>query len=127
MNGSDLLLEGATRIGLRLARHAQWQGELCAWHTERGPTGGELYDGSGGIALFLAELAALTGDAEVARAAAGGMRHALAWAAGPPRAGFYTGETGVAWAAARAATLLDREELAAPARRAVRRAAVLPG
>jgi hypothetical protein len=122
-----LLLEAASRIGTRLARQACWQGEACAWDTERGTTGGDLYDGTGGIALFLAELTALTGDAEIARAAGGAVRHAAAWAAaGPPRGGFYTGDAGVAWAAARAAGLLGREELAAPALLAVRRAATAP-
>lgn len=127
LDDRGLFLEVAIGIGTRLVRQACWQGDACAWDTERGTTGGDLYSGTGGIALFLAELAARTGDAEIARTAGGAMRHALTWAtAGPPRAGFYTGDTGVAWAAARAAGLLGREELAAPATLAVRRAATAP-
>lgn len=127
MDDRVLFLESAIRIGTRLVRQARWQGEACAWDTERGMTGGDLYDGTGGIALFLAELTALTGDAEIARAAGGAMRHAVAWAAaGPPRAGFYTGDAGVAWAAGRAAGLLGREDLVAPALLAVRHAATVP-
>ena len=40
--------------------------------------GPDVYAGTSGIALFMAELAGLTGDPEVRRTAFGAIRHALA-------------------------------------------------
>jgi lantibiotic biosynthesis protein len=73
--------------------------------------------------LFLAHLAAVTGDQDVHRTAVGSLRHALARAPDlppPRRDGFHAGSLGIAWAAARGATLLDEEELCARARAVAR-------
>jgi lantibiotic biosynthesis protein len=121
----DVFLENAARIGDRIASLAEWNGEECTWTVmspdrdngsrEAIPTtaGGTLYEGTSGIALFLAELAGLTGDAEAARAAVGGLRFAVREAGElPPNAsGLHAGRTGIALAATRAADALGRDEL----------------
>lgn len=128
MTERTLFLEAAARIGHRLVARAHRQGDVCAWPADDGAVTGTLYRGSAGTALFLAELARLSGDCEVARTAEAGMRHALGWAAGGPRdrAGFFTGRLGVAYAAARAGALLGCEALTAPAPAAIRAAASAP-
>jgi lantibiotic modifying enzyme len=75
------------------------------------PLDGCLYDGTAGVALFLAELHAITGDERLRDVATGALRHAVGWA-GEHRAGLYCGSVGVALVAARAGDLLDEEELA---------------
>jgi lantibiotic biosynthesis protein len=118
-------LEVAADLGQRVAREAIWEGGVCTWTVYRqglGPRGpglrpadGLVYQGSAGIALFLGELAAATDDPEVARAAVGGVLHALdAGARVPPdRFGFHSGRVGIAWVAARVAECLGRPDLAA--------------
>lgn len=113
-----MFLETAHRIGIDVARAAVWQGDACAWtftivprpgdaagRPAVRPAGPALYTGSAGIALFLAELFGLTGDAEAGLAARGALRHALGEAERmPPNAfGFHLGRVGVAFAAMRAA------------------------
>ncbi|GAC1350157.1 MAG: hypothetical protein NVSMB27_29990 [Ktedonobacteraceae bacterium] len=76
--------------------------------------GPELYDGTSGVALFLAELHAITGDTAARRTALGAIRQALSLVdAIPPffRLGFYSGWMGIALAAARIGTVLGEEEL----------------
>jgi hypothetical protein len=117
-------MEAAARIGARLERSALWEGDACTWNVlvadtpGRGaavpvPAGGAVYQGSAGIALFLAELAALTGDPRTARTALGALRHALARGGEMPPAafGFFAGRVGIAYVAARAAELLGADEL----------------
>src|SRR5262245_8219270 len=81
-------LEAADRIGCRLCRDALWSGERCNWlgwslvprkggwvPAYRAQTF-SMYDGSAGIAMFLARLSRFTRD-EVQRATAiGALRHA---------------------------------------------------
>ncbi|MFI1380041.1 type 2 lanthipeptide synthetase LanM family protein [Embleya sp. NPDC020886] len=64
-------LESAARIGDRLAASAIRQGDRVSWlgltrigdaGWQVAPTGGGLYDGAVGIAVFLARLGALTGE-----------------------------------------------------------------
>jgi len=110
----DLFLDTAARIGRRLAREAMWQDGTCAWRLPTGdPQPGHLYRGTGGMALFLAELAAATGNAEIRRAAEGAARHAVRWArsVGPAHPGLFNGRLGVAWAAAHVGARLGAEEL----------------
>jgi hypothetical protein len=134
-------LEIASDIGRRLAREAVWHADRCNWIGPEASTrlsghgharstyralGPELYDGSSGVALFLAQLSAITGDSELRRAALGGIRQALerAEAIGlHRRLGLYTGWAGVALAAARLSGLLGEEALIDPVRRLVERAA----
>jgi hypothetical protein len=117
----DLFLGTAARIGARLARQARWSGDACTWTVmspdrqdptgQRGipsPASGSVYGGTAGIALFLAELHRLTGDAPLRAAAQGALRFALrdeTLAASP--FGYHGGRVGVASVAVRAARLLD--------------------
>ena len=109
---------------------AVWHGGLCSWigavkdsgqpwptvHRALGPN---LYDGTAGAGLFLAHLAAVTGETKVRSTAVAALRHAVTRASALPparRRGFHTGSLGIAWAAARGAALLDEEELHSRAR-----------
>jgi lantibiotic modifying enzyme len=92
--------------------------------------GPSLYGGTAGIGLLIAQLAAVTGDPTMRRTAGGALRHAIARAASLPpdrRDGFHGGPVGIAWAAARAATLLDDEELQAGAHAALSQARMPSG
>ncbi|HKO54576.1 MAG TPA: lanthionine synthetase LanC family protein [Thermoanaerobaculia bacterium] len=70
--------------------------------------GGDLYDGTAGIAVFLAALYAATGETLFRETARGALEHALALAhEGRCRsAGLYTGRAGIAWAAVALADVL---------------------
>src|SRR5262249_4072374 len=87
-------VETAQRIGMALCRTAYWDpdGQLCNWMgrssgeaSEYGgsitPTsaalGPDLYGGSAGVALFLAQLHALAGDPEFRRTALGGITRSI--------------------------------------------------
>lgn len=122
----DELLDVAARIGRRLARQALWDGSQASWDVQapdrasgqrrsvKQAAGGTLYQGTAGIAWFLAELARATDDGELRRTAAGALAHALE--AGtellpPANCGFHSGRVGIAWVAARLARLLERPEL----------------
>jgi lantibiotic biosynthesis protein len=128
----DTFLNAALRIGRRVAAQAQWEGDACTWQImspDRANPGtrraiaatasGTLYEGTAGMALFLAELFAATGahDPELARAALGALEFALAEGeAGPDSSfGYHSGRSGIAYAAVRAGELLDRPELFARA------------
>src|SRR5208283_3062683 len=71
---NSVFLETAISIGARLCRDAIWDGRRCNWlgdsmefesnswtvvHRAFGP---ELYNGTSGVALFLAQLYSLTGE-----------------------------------------------------------------
>jgi class II lanthipeptide synthase len=121
-------LEVASRIGRRLTQQALWYEDRCNWLgflnlefsivprsnallTAMGP---DLYGGTSGVALFLAELNAVTGNPEVRRVAIGAMRHALSRLDALPlaaRPGLFTGWVGIAIAAARVAKVLGDESL----------------
>jgi hypothetical protein len=112
--------DAALRIGRRLAGQAVWEGDACAWldpARPEAPPRSSFYHGSAGVALFLAELAAVTRDETVTRAALGGVAHALgAGEAYPPAsASLHDGRVGVAFAAVRAGELLARPGLFARA------------
>jgi lantibiotic modifying enzyme len=123
---SSEFLDAAEAIGREIVGGAIWDGGMCswvgvstdpreAWQTEYRALGPAVYDGTAGVGLFLAELAAITGDAGARRTAVGALRHAARRA--QPHAGFHAGSLGIAWAAARASSLLDEDELRAGARR----------
>jgi lantibiotic modifying enzyme len=129
MSSDDAFLDAAASIGRRIVAEAIWHAGRCSWmgavadaeqpwRVEYRALEPNLYDGTAGIGLFLAQLAAVTGDVAVRRTAVGAIRHAVARApAMPPgdRDGFHGGSLGVAWAAARTAELLRVEELHAGA------------
>jgi lantibiotic modifying enzyme len=130
MSSEDAFLAAAAAIGRRVVSSAVWHDGRCSWvgaiaeppapgrpvYRALGPS---LYGGTAGVGLFLARLAAVTGDVAARRTAIGALRHALTrtLSVPPPRRdGFYAGAMGVAWGAADAATLLGEEELHARAR-----------
>ena len=123
------LLDAATSIGMELCEKAYWHEGRCNWvgrspreAAEPGmpitPTvmalGPDLYGGTAGIALFLAELFGKTRLEAARRTALGAMQHAL-WKASDPqsgiREGFYNGLVGIAYAAARVGTRADDRQL----------------
>lgn len=128
--GPDTYLDAAHRMGRRIAADAQWEGDACTWQIitpDRSAPGlrrgvpatasGTLYEGTSGIALFLGELAAVTGDEELARAAMGGLRFALneGQALHDSAFGYHSGRVGIAYVAVRLGELLGKPELYAEA------------
>jgi lantibiotic modifying enzyme len=118
--------EVALAIARRLCADAIWHAGRCNWigpMPRTGPggpvlayrsLGPDLYGGTAGVGLVLAEVAAVTDDAGSRRTAVAALRHALGTADGlapEQAAGFFTGPVGVAVAATRAGLLLDRPEL----------------
>jgi lantibiotic biosynthesis protein len=127
--GRTEFLDTALAIGRRLARQALWEGTACTWEVlEPQPdpenrvrtirAEGQLYQGAAGIAWFLGELYRATGDAEVGRAARGGLEHALT--RGDHLSdlfGFHSGRVGLAWVAVRLAEIFEQPDDAERARR----------
>ena len=121
-------LDVAFDLGRHIARTALWHQECCTWigaMPEERPGGApamtyrsldaDLYGGTSGVGLFLAEIAYYTDDAIVRRAACGAFRHCLLHARRKHSAmghGFYAGRAGVCYALLRAATLLNAPEFA---------------
>lgn len=137
----DRFLAAADRIGRRLCRDALWSGGRCnwlgwsmdfrggQWITAYRAMGGILYDGTAGIALFLARLARLTGESITRTTAAGALAHALE--AGDRLAasgdyGFYAGLAGIARTCVELGPLIDHCGLAERGSAELRRAAGMP-
>lgn len=128
MQQATEFLDTALAIGRRLARRALWEGTACTWEVlEPQPdaenrvrtvrAGGQLYQGAAGISWFLGELYRATGDAEVGRAARGGLEHALARGEDlSDLFGFHSGRVGLAWVAVRLAEIFERPAYAELAR-----------
>jgi lantibiotic modifying enzyme len=90
--------------------------EFLAAHAALGP---DLYEGTSGVALFLAEASAKLGDPDLRATALGGIHHALAHAGRvdpQARDGLFTGAIGIVYAAARVAELLEADHLMTRAR-----------
>jgi lantibiotic modifying enzyme len=87
----------------------------------------DLYDGSAGVALFLGQLAVVTDDAEIQRAArgaiVGSLRQLERSPVRPPRSplSFFSGDLGVAYTAWRLGELFRSEEQIDGARSALER------
>jgi lantibiotic modifying enzyme len=122
--GGDKLLRTAQLIGQRLCKEAVWHKDRCNWlgllpaETGRewtfGSLGPELYDGTSGVALFLAELHTTSPDAAYRQTALGAIRHAIAHAEATQRShriGLYIGWTGIAYAAVYIGLLFSDQEL----------------
>ena len=122
----------AAAIGRTIERDAIWQGDRCNWigafpdedgyggvaitYKSLGP---DLYGGTSGVGMFLAELAAVTGELSIRRTALGALRHAASCAQAhlsPPDFGLYAGRLGVALALAYASPLIADADLAERAR-----------
>ncbi|HWB86860.1 MAG TPA: lanthionine synthetase LanC family protein [Bryobacteraceae bacterium] len=125
----------AAQIGRRVIESAIWHEDRCNWLgaeplerwdgvTQAGVTyrtlGPDLYSGTSGVALFLAELFGVTREPAVRRTALGAMRHALARAdsvSDSARLGLFSGWIGLALASVRVGMILEEPELAERARR----------
>jgi lantibiotic biosynthesis protein len=131
-------LDTAARIGRRLCRDAIWADGQCNWlgwaMEPRGSQwvsaykamGSSVYDGTGGIGLFLARLAHLTGDPIIRTTAEAALAQASTAVDGLSAAaeyGFYSGLSGIAWCAVESGIALEHEELVARGRAAMVRAA----
>ena len=120
-----IFLDTADRIGARLCRDAVWDGERCNWlgaapdvvagqwgtvHRSYGP---ELYAGTSGIALFLAELFTRTEENIYRDVALGATRHALSRISTALRHcfGLYSGIPGISYALARIAVRLNDDSI----------------
>jgi lantibiotic modifying enzyme len=122
---SDRELATAVGIGRRLQNEALWHKGRCNWvgawpaegtdgsiaitYSALGP---DLYGGTAGVALFLAELYAATGEQDLRNTALGALRHALAGAsrlAPAVRPALYSGAVGIALAAALASRSLGEQ------------------
>lgn len=113
----EAFLETAVFLGHRLCRDALWAGERCnwlgdsmefidnAWSVAHRSLAPDLYGGTSGIALFLANLYRLAPEPALRATALGALAHAHAHAEKIPpaqRIGFYTGWSGIAYATAAA-------------------------
>jgi lantibiotic biosynthesis protein len=122
---TDRYLAAADHIGGRICRDAIWDGKRCNWfgaapsvragqfgtiHRTFGP---DLYAGTSGIALFLAQLAAMLPNPTIRETAIGAANHAISRIDDLTDNGFgiYTGMTGVSYALARIGKLLNNESL----------------
>lgn len=119
-------LEAAALLGRRITDQAIWHENRCTWvgaslengrGTEMAVTyatlGPDLYGGTSGVALFLAELASVTGDELFRRTATGAITHALTRAPGLPTnlsRSLYTGRVGIAVAAAAIGAALGKAQ-----------------
>jgi hypothetical protein len=137
-----LCLEVACEIARATVKAAVWHERRCGWvgawpeETARGfevtykALGPDLWGGTAGIGVFLAELARACDEREVRACAEGALRHAASraeTAAQLTPLGLYGGRGGVALALAYGARLLDEPELEADARRIARRPGRDPG
>lgn len=130
----------AEAIGRRICAQAVWHENRCNWMgmdpLERASTafqpsatyrtlGPDLYSGTSGIALFLAELFMESGDPLLRRTALAAMRHALSRVetiSPSARLGLFSGWFGIALVAARLAILLDEPDLQTDAQQLLQRA-----
>lgn len=125
-------LAAAGELGHRIADSAISFEDRCNWIgalpdaprrseflAAQAALGPDLYDGTSGVALFLAEVGVKLGDARLRATALGAIHHALAHAGRvdpDARDGLYTGTIGIAYAAARVAGLLEADHLLTSAR-----------
>ena len=132
--------EAALGIGRRLASEAIWHEDRCTWVGPFADTiherpavvfrslPADLYSGTAGVGLVLAEVGAVADDDACRRTAAGAVRHALARAEDPASgldAGLYTGLAGIALAGVRTGLLLEVPELVERGRGVAERAAAV--
>jgi lantibiotic biosynthesis protein len=118
----EFAFEAAERIARRLCRDALWSGDRCTWLgwsrkevTGRvtltyAPVGGDFYDGTAGIALFLGHIAAATEDRIVRRCVRAALQHAATRIGESQTFSVYSGLCGYALALAELAMRLDDDE-----------------
>ncbi len=137
----DLLLQTAVEIGEIVASTAVWYRDRCNWlamglprddRLDNGasrlvyrPLGPDIYAGTSGVSLFLAELSASTGDPTARRTSIGAIRQALSTEGGDSKSahfGLYDGALGIAVVSAYVGKLLREEDLLDAAALIARRA-----
>ncbi|HEX2060491.1 MAG TPA: lanthionine synthetase LanC family protein, partial [Thermoanaerobaculia bacterium] len=126
MAGNEAFLDVAHRIAMTLCRDAIRDGDRCNWlgdamesanqqvHALHRSFRGDLYGGTSGIAVFLAQTHRFRPDPVLRDTALGAIEQASRDAptfAESHRVGFYTGVTGIGFAAARVGEILDEPEL----------------
>lgn len=129
-----VFLDTASRIGAQLCRDAIWDGDRCNWfgdamdlvsnewqvvHKSGGP---DLYNGTSGIALFLAHLNRYRPDPLLATTARGAVRQALSRLddVHPRKRGsLYSGWLSIAWALLQVGEMLDEPAWLAEADRLI--------
>jgi lantibiotic biosynthesis protein len=126
MTSRETWLDAADSIGVKLCRDALWAGKRCnwlgcsmelvgnAWIPVQKSFGGDLYAGTSGIGLFLADLYAETGERIFRQTCEGALSLAVSRLSEfPPEVsiGFYSGLTGIAYALIRAGEKLSQDEL----------------
>ena len=105
---------------LGTSQHRDASGEM---RFTLGTLGPGLYGGVSGIALFLAETGAKTGNREFGDVAASSIVHAMSRTNAIPRKmrfGFFTGLPGIAYSAIRIGELLDRADILQKGQRILR-------
>lgn len=137
MSDTNAFVETAADIGRSLCRDAIWSGDRinggrCNFLSSTNDPAFEqpkpyfkaleadFYAGSSGVGYFLAALYDATGDAVVRQTALGTLRNALTTARRIPThatLGFFSGWTGIAYAAIRAGAWLNDDELSTEGRR----------
>jgi lantibiotic biosynthesis protein len=121
--GEDDHLDAALQIARELAANAIWHDDRCAFLGATAPAqmgmparyrafGGDVYEGSAGVARFLALAAVLGGDEATCAAALGAARHGLARCDGWS---LFAGGAGQGLVALEVADLLEEDDLVAPA------------
>ncbi|MEA2718566.1 MAG: hypothetical protein QOJ39_430 [Candidatus Eremiobacteraeota bacterium] len=132
-----LALDVATGIAYGIARRALWHGDRCTWfdgtpvmpgNSPKSVTlGTDVYAGTSGVGLVLAQIAARTGDGTLRRTAFGAVRQTLALLDTPgAELGFYGGKAGVAAALVLAACELGDDEPVERARALLHELALAP-
>src|SRR5579871_2953880 len=130
----------AETIGQRICAQAVWHDDRCNWlgmePLERGSRGlqpgatyrtlgPDLYSGTSGIALFLAELFAETGDPLLRGTALGAIQHSFSRVdaiSSSARLGLFSGWFGIALVASRLGLILDEPNLATQAQQLLQQA-----
>lgn len=124
----EAFLGAAAGLAHRIAGSAVWSDGRCNWMgapaSERSRVSGraavaalgpDLYEGTSGVALFLAEAAARLDEPRLRAAALGAIRLSLEQAGRLEAGGLYAGRLGVAYAAVRVAALHEADDVAAGA------------
>lgn len=125
--GVQRYLETAARLGRQIVDEAIWHGDRCNWigaMPEEQGSGGfaltyaalppDLYGGTAGVAVFLAQLFDAAPEPNLRRTAVAAMNQALSRVddvPGTAAMGFYGGRTGIGVAAARVGRLVDEPRL----------------
>lgn len=126
MNRSDQLFSAADRIGFELCREAIRDGQACNWMGWASEVYGEsvsytwqslgptVYDGTAGVADFLASLFKRSGEALHRSTSLAAIRHAMEHCADPGNqhaAGVFSGTLGIALTAIKVGQRLETSDL----------------